>query len=128
MSARPCIARPLEILLAALLLSSCSSPPDISKRIDGPGNGVTYVIETFYGKGAAVSDFTKVFAAPQLGKGERVLVLSGEYLDIRKIEWVDAKNVQICLNGGRTDSYRTEVVVDVKGGSVIIRNHLFEGC
>jgi len=123
-----CAGRIFGMFFVALVSISCSQPGE-SKRIDGPGNGVTYIIKTSYGAGAATSDYTEVFATPLGGKeSESTLVLSGENLDIKKVVWTDASNVSICLSGGITDRYVNQVFVGVKGDSVKIRNHLFENC
>jgi hypothetical protein len=118
----------LNTVFAMLLLNGCGSKPDESRSVNGPNNGVIYVIETFYGHGPVSADNTNVYAVPREGDGERRLVLAGENLEIKKLEWKNATNLLICLTGGITSHYSNLVTVQLGRGSINIRNHLVEEC
>jgi hypothetical protein len=122
------VACAFGVIAAALLGSGCNKV-DESRKIDGPNNGATYVIETSYGLGAATSDYTVLSAVSRGDKeGKKVLVLSGENLVIQKLTWTDANNVYICLKGGITDRYANQVSIGPIEKLVKIRNHLVEDC
>jgi hypothetical protein len=118
--------------VTAVLLAACSKQqpkPDESIRIDGPNKEVAYLVEAF-NNSLLASDMTIVYAIPAVGKvteKDKALVLSGEYLKV-KVSWRDANNVDICLKDGITHEYENLTLLELKGHSVQVRNHLLENC
>jgi hypothetical protein len=97
--------------------------------IKSPTPGVFFTIETFYGRGAVDSDFTRLYAHfDRNGSNKRILVLDGENLTIPKIVWIGPREDTICLKGGITNTFRNEVTLTAGNASVTVRNHLDEDC
>jgi hypothetical protein len=88
-----------------------------------------YTVETFYGHGALESDYTRVYAHLRRDQSsERILVLSGGYLELRKVVWTSPHEDTFCLGAGRTDTFRNEVTLIIGNESETVRNHLDERC
>ena len=88
-----------------------------------------YTVETFYGHGAADSDFTWVYAhLERNGTSKKILVLSGTNMTVSKIVWTAPHENTICLGGGITDTFRNEVTLIAGDVSETIRSHLREHC
>jgi hypothetical protein len=97
--------------------------------MQSPAEGVFCTVETFYGHGAADSDFTRVYAhLERSGKSKKVLVLSGTNITVSKIIWTSPHEDTICLEGGITDTFRTAVTLFAGDASETIRSHLDEHC
>jgi hypothetical protein len=109
------------------MLTSCSGEPDERRLVNGPGNDIVYIRETFYGSTLS-SDETNIYAVSKGNSRSRRLVLSGENLSIKKLAWKDSTNVVICLTEGITSHYSNLVTVPLQSGSINIHNHLVEDC
>ncbi len=114
--------------LIGILLTGCSKPDQVT-IIRSPVESVFCTVETFYGHGAADSDFTRVYAhLERNGKSKKVLVLSGTNITVSKIVWTAPHEDTICLGGGITDTFRNEVTLIAGDVSETIRSHLNEHC
>jgi len=114
--------------LVGILLSGCSKPDNVT-TIKSPVEGVFYTVETFYGHGAADSDFTWVYAhLERNGKSKKILVLSGGNMTVSKIVWTAPHEDTICLDGGITETFRNVVTLTAGDVSETIRSHLNEHC
>ena len=113
-------------LLPVLFTLGCAKPDRVT-RVSSPLEGVFYTVETFYGHGAADSDFTRVYAhLERNGKSDRKLVVDGTYLELSKILWSSPHDVTLCVASGTTDSFRSQVTLIAGGASETIHNHLQE--
>lgn len=119
--------RALIVVFLMFMLSSCTGEPDERQVVNGPGNDVVYIRETFYGSTLSADD-TNIYAAFRGNTKSRRLVLSGENLSIKKLAWKDSTNVVICLTEGIISHYSNLVTVPLQSGSINIHNHLVEDC
>jgi hypothetical protein len=109
-------------------VAACAKPDTIDTYRSGDPN-LFYTVEVFNGHGAPSSDFTRVYANLDSGGSHaRELVLDGEYLIIGKLTWTNAKEVDICLSEGITNSFRNKVTLVAGDRSETIRNHLQQEC
>ncbi len=116
------------LYFVVVLLTGCANPDHVV-RIASPASGVFYTVETFYGHGPAVSDFTRVYAhLERNGKAKKMLVLDGENLTIAKIIWVNPHETTLCLSGGITGTFRNYVTLISGNNSETIHNRLQENC
>jgi hypothetical protein len=118
-------------LLATMvsLVTGCAKPSHVT-TVQSPLSGVFYTVETFDGLGPPDCDFTRVVAHLERGRQiDRKLVVDGCYLEISRITWNNSHDVTLCMEGGMTDSFRTEVtLVAGERSSETIHNHLREDC
>ena len=88
-------------------------------------------METFNGSGPS-SDTTRVFAhLERNGKAKKMLVLEGENLTVAKIIWTGPHDSTLCLDGGITGTFRSEVTLivgDAPDASETMHNRLDEHC
>jgi hypothetical protein len=116
-------------LSATLSFAPGCARPDHVESIKGPVEGVFYTVETFHGRGAIDSDFTRVYAhLERNGKSDRQLVVDGSYLEFSRIIWASPHDVTLCMKAGLTNSFRTEVTLIVGNAAETIHNHLEEHC
>ena len=116
------------LCLLSVIIAGCSKPDHVT-TIKSPIEGVSYTVETHYGHGAVNSDYTRVYAhLERTGKATRVLVLSGENLNVSNIIWANQHENTFCLNGGITDTFRNEVTLIAGDASETIHSHLQEHC
>ena len=112
------------------LISGCSKPDQVT-TVTSPMQGVFYTVELFKTAGPT-SDFTRVYAHfERAGKAEKMLVLDGENLTVTKIIWNNPHDATLCLDGGITNTFRSEVTLivgDAPDASETIYNHLGEHC
>ncbi len=81
-------------------------------------------METFNGSGPS-SDTTRVFAhLERNGKSKKMLVLEGENLTVAKIIWNSPDDATLCLDGGITGTFRSEVTLISGDNSETIHNHI----
>lgn len=114
----------LGTLLVALI--GCSKPDEV-RRLESPTPGIFHTVETWYGRGAMVSDYTRVYAhLEQDGKAAKVLVLSGEYLKVAAIDWASPNENTIHLDTGLTVQFSNVVTLSVGNVSKTIHSHLQE--
>jgi hypothetical protein len=115
------------VFLTAYFLSGCAKPDHVS-TIKSPVDGFFYTVETFNGSGPS-SDTTRVFAhLERNGKSKKMLVLEGENLTVAKITWSAPDDATLCLDGGITGTFRSEVTLISGNSSETIHNHLQESC
>jgi hypothetical protein len=118
----------LPALLLVSFISGCARPNHVT-TIKSPMEGVFYTVETFYGHGAADSDFTRVYAhLERNGESDKKLVVDGGYLEISKITWSGPHDVTLCKQSGTTSSFRRDVTLNSGDISETIHNHLQEHC
>ena len=118
------------VLVFVELISGCSKP-DSTKEFRSPDSPVYFSVETYYGRGAASSDNTRVYAILEKnGKVYKKLVLEGEYLVISKTIWSSPTAVTFCMeSGGTTNTFRNEFTLSVDDkSSVNVRAYLQENC
>jgi len=108
-------------------VTGCSKPNTIT-TFKSPMDGLFYTVETYYGSGPS-SDTSRVYAHLERdGKTERMLVLEGENLTVKGITWDSPHAATICLEGGITGTFRSEVTLISGKTSETIQNHLQEHC
>jgi hypothetical protein len=118
----------LGVCLTVYLLSGCAKPDHVA-TFTSPLEGAFYTVETFNGSGPADPDFTRVYAHLQhKGKSDKKLVMDGGYLDISKISWTGSHDVTLCMKSGVTNSFYSEVTLNVGRTSETIHNRLQEDC
>jgi hypothetical protein len=118
-------------LLALLILgifSGCGRPDRVD-RINSPMAGLFVTVETHYGLGPTVADFTRVYAHLEAnGQSDKKLLLDGEYLQNVKVVWVSPNEVTLCMREGYTESFRNNVTLRAGGMSQTIHTHIEERC
>jgi hypothetical protein len=118
----------LWLLALVASLSGCSKPDHIDE-VNSPTPGVFFTVETYYGRGPIVPDFTRIYAHLQVnGKSDRKLVLDGDYLQNTKIIWRSPHDVTLCISDGYTDSFRNYVTLQVGKVLDTIHSSLREHC
>jgi len=116
------------VLAFALFLSGCAAPDHVA-TYRSPIDGVFYTVETFYGRGAADDDYSRVYANFTYGgQTDRQLVLGGEYLEVSRIEWINGHDVVLCVHSVTTGSFLSEVHLVAGPVAVTVRNHLQQNC
>ncbi|MDP9053422.1 MAG: hypothetical protein M3N93_03850 [Acidobacteriota bacterium] len=114
-------------LLQIVFMSGCSKPNAVT-TFKSPMDGLFYTVETYYGSGPA-SDTSRVYAHLERdGKSRRMLVLEGDNLTVKKITWNSPYDATLCLDGGITGTFRSEVTLISGSTSETIQNHLQEHC
>jgi hypothetical protein len=109
------------------LLTGCAKPDHVTK-MKSPLEEVFYTVETYYGRGPS-SDTNRVYAhLERNGKKKKMLVLEGENLTIAKITWDSPHEATLCLDGGITVTFRSEVTLIAGNTSETIHNRLQEHC
>jgi len=110
------------------LLTGCAKPDHVTK-MKSPIEGVFYTVETYYGRGGPSSDTNRVYAhLERNGKAKKMLVLEGENLTIAKITWDSPHEASLCLDGGITATFRSEVTLISGNTSETIHNRLQQHC
>jgi hypothetical protein len=115
------------LCLIVSFVSGCGKP-DLVTTMKSPIDGVFYTVETYYGHGPS-SDTNRVYAhLERNGKAKKMLVLEGENLTVAKITWDSPHEATLCLDGGITGTFRSEVTLISGDTSETIHNHLQEHC
>jgi hypothetical protein len=108
-------------------ITGCAKPNAVA-TFRSPTDGLFYTVETYYGSGPA-SDTNRVYAhLERNGKAKKILVLEGENLTVTKITWNSSHDATLCLDGGITGTFRSEVTLISGNASETIQNHLQEHC
>jgi len=117
----------LSALLLLAMFSACSRSIQIS-TIKSPVAGVFYTVETYEGQGAIDNDYTRVYLhMERSGQSDKALVLSGTYVVVSKVEWINStENVIFTENGGFTDTYRNQVTLRAGGVTETFHAYLQE--
>jgi hypothetical protein len=115
------------LFLIASLLWGCSKPDQVI-TFKSPIDGIFYTVETYYGRGPS-SDTNRVYAhLERNGKAKKMLVLEGENLTVAQITWDRPHEAILCLDGGITGIFRSEVTLISGDTSETIHNRLQENC
>ncbi|WP_433972226.1 hypothetical protein [Tunturiibacter lichenicola] len=105
--------------------------PTIVETYKSPIDGVFYTVETTR-EHTPVSDTNRVYAhLERHGKSKKLLVLDGGDLTVGRVIWINPHEVNLCIDGGITDTFRNEVTLIIGDGpadSETIHNHLLEHC
>jgi hypothetical protein len=117
----------LSAPLLLALFSACSRSTQIS-TIKSPAAGIFYTVETYEGQGAIDNDYTRVYLhMERSGQSDKALVLSGTYVVVSKVEWINAtENVIFTENGGFTDTFRNQVTLRAGGVTETFHAYLQE--
>ena len=119
------------IQVSALLLLAtfiaCSRHTQIA-MIKSPVAGVFYTVETYEGQGAIDNDYTRVYLhMERSGQSDKALVLSGTYVTVTKIEWINSvENVIFMENGGFTSTFQNQVTLRAGGVTETFHAYLQE--
>ena len=117
----------LVVFLATLMLIGCQQPTE-SRIYRSPGN-LSYRVDSYTGKGAAVPSSLAVFAVMKTSSGSsEKLVLSGTYLDIQSVSLQSDGQGAICLAGGYTEIYRRIVALSIGSETRAVYTHLSDNC
>jgi len=121
------LLKPITPCLLAIMIACSKSNPDQVKRFNSPNGGIFYTVETYYGHGAIDNDYTRVYLhLERKGRSEKVVVLSGTYVNVKRIDWLNPKENRIYIDGGFTDTFRNQVTIFVGGGSETFHAYLQE--
>lgn len=113
--------------LLVIIVACSKSKPDQVTRFNSPNDGVFYTIETYYGHGAIDNDNTRVYLhLERKGRSEKAVVLSGTYVTVKRIDWLNQKENRIYIDGGFTDTFRNQVTIFVGGESETFHAYLQE--
>jgi len=117
----------LSTLLLLAMFSACSRSTQIS-TIKSPVAGIFYTVETYEGQGAIDNDYTRVYLhMERSGQSDKALVLSGTYVVVSKVEWINStENVIFTENGGFTDTFRNQVTLRAGGVTETFHAYLQE--
>jgi len=108
-------------------MTGCSKPNAVA-TFKSPVDGIFYTVETYYGSGPT-SDTGRVYAHLERdGKAKKMLVLEGENLTVARITWESPHVATLCLDGGITGAFRSEVTLISGSTSETIQNRLQEHC
>lgn len=118
----------MAILAAVGLLTGCAKPDSIT-RIASPATAIYLTIETANGAGPISADYTKVYVHWEKdGRSDKILVLDGEYLVISQANWIGLNDLDLCMTGGITNTFRNEVNLSIGDDSNSVHTHLRETC
>jgi len=117
----------LSALLLLAMFFACSRSTQIS-TIKSPVAGIFYTVETYEGQGAIDNDYTRVYLhMERSGHSDMALVLSGTYVVVSKVEWINStENVIFTENGGFTDTFRNQVTLRAGGVTETFHAYLQE--
>jgi hypothetical protein len=120
------LASGISAVLAILFVTGCKADKIVT--IKSPAAEIFFTLETDFGHGAVSSDYTRVYAhLERNGKKDKIDVLDGDDLEIKKIVWLNPNEVTICLQGGFTTIFRNHVTLHVDNSlSNSLRTHLQE--
>ncbi len=106
----------ISALLLLATLIACSRHTQIT-TIKSPVAGVFYTVETYEGQGAIDNDYTRVYLhMERSGQSDKALVLSGTYVTVSKVEWINStENVIFMENGGFTSTFQNQVTLRAGG-------------
>jgi hypothetical protein len=110
-----------------VLITGCSRP-DKLLTFPSSDDGLFYTVEEYHA-GGPVSDTDRVVAhLRRNGKSASIVVLEGGNLTIKNIEWNNQNDVTICIDGGITNTFRSQVTLLAGDSSATVHNHLDERC
>jgi len=117
----------MALTFLVILVSCSSSNPDQVVILKSPIEGVFYTVETHHGQGVLDDDYTRVYLhLERSGKSVKELILSGEYVNVSKIEWANSTQNTIFFDSGITDTFRNEVTLSIGGVSQAFHAYLQE--
>jgi hypothetical protein len=108
------------LLLYLSIVLGCAKPDNIA-TFKSPDPHIFYAVETYYGIGPTSADFTRVYIHFERdGESLKELVLDGDYLTIKKVDWVGANDTHLWVSGGPINSFRDKVSLGANGQSAFI--------
>jgi len=118
----------LTAISLLLIFVACSkSKPDQIATIKSPTDGVFYTVETFEGHGAIDNDYTRVYLhMERSGESAKALVLSGTYVTVSKVAWINATENTIYIDGGFTSTFCNQVTLRAGGVTETFHAYLQE--
>ena len=105
---------------------ACSRSTKI-ETIKSPVAGIFYTVETYEGQGAIDNDYTRVYLhMERSGQSDKALVLSGTYVTVSNIEWINSTENVLYMNDGYTDTFRSRVTLRAGGVTETFHAYLQE--
>jgi hypothetical protein len=117
------------IIIQCVLVVSCSRRPGRVDTFNSPDDEASIIVEMYDGQGAISSNYANVYLmARHENKSSRLLILSGEYLVLSNVIWINNSEVYLCMSAGSTATFRNEATITIRNWPRTVRSHLLEHC